>query len=55
MMLVGKVCFYWMWQHVDFIQFRGSLAGFTWFCGLMHVCMRISPSMASFRFVVLEN
>ena len=55
MMLVGKVCFYWMWQHVDFIQFMGSLAGFTWFCGLMHVCTRISPSMASFRFVVLEN
>jgi len=54
-MLVGKVCFYWMMQHVDFVQFVGSLAGFTWFCGLMHVCMRISPSMTRFRFVALEN
>ena len=54
-MLVEKVCFYWMMQHVDFVQFVGSLADFTWFCGLMHVCVRISPSMTSFRFVVLEN
>ena len=60
-MLVGKICFYWMLQHVDFRQFMGSLADFTWFCGLMHVCVimhvcvRILPSVTSFRCLELEN
>ena len=50
-----RFCFHWMMQHTDFVQFMGSLAVFGWFWCLMHVCMRISLSMASFRFVVLEN
>ena len=37
-MLVGKVCFYWMMQHVDFVQFVGSLAFYIvlW----SHACLR---------------
>ena len=57
-MLVGKIRSHLTMQHANlrcFPDFGDSLADFRWFCGLIHVCMRILLSLVVFRGLDLEN
>ena len=53
--LILRVSFYWSWWHTDLVQFLGSSVTLVWLFYLMHVCMRILPSMTYFGLVKLEN